>query len=540
MRVFTKNDISNNFKIIAILFAINIIIYTFFGSYLEEYEGMLSSFVHGTYTHYAVREWNIDAHFLLFGLYSYINQFFPNLQIYAIILFLYNLFALTAFGLTLYHIINIRAFKYPFLFFCILYCIIAVDYILNLGSTRIAFLMTVSLIAYVELKRLQAVKISRTKWILLIVLLCYFCLIKVEIILLTFIVYIFLLILHKRFYYQVLLLLTVVLLVMFLYNIIISNYLNEARQVFYYKEFDFFDKNNIYYEHLTKLQYLNVEAFKKYLILDKEHFTMSFYNSIALPQGIGTMLSIVSLFFDSLGSYLNSLPYLIFALISGLILVLNNKNRKLWFMQVAFCFLFPFTLSIVIIVPERVLIPYYSIIGIVNILIICNCEKSFKYAIFLSAITCFFSIKYDIRTKFENEKIAQAAQTSVNKISLLNLKYKLDKPLIVNTIEYRGRFFPIKPFYKNNRQNAIFLNFFFFNSYNCYLDAWKEVCNCNPLSLSEKVDFIISSGSLFVISDEAFIFLQKYFLQKYNKKIIRIHIDDFDKDLKVCRLLYGI
>ena len=59
-----------------------------------------------------------------------------------------------------------------------------------------------------------------------------------------------------------------------------ATFSTEAKKVAFYKEKQFFDREDINYRHLTGNQLLDVEAFNTYKIMDQNHFKINFYNSI--------------------------------------------------------------------------------------------------------------------------------------------------------------------------------------------------------------------------------------------------------------------
>lgn len=529
-------------KAIIIMAIINLLIYCCYGTFFEEYEGILSSLVHGTYTNSAVKLWNIDAHFLLFWIYAHINNIFPNIQIYGITLLLYNLITLFTFGLLLYNIIQFHIKNNKITLFIFLYTLISFDYVVNLGSTRIAFLSAISVLGYIELKKIKDLKIRQFEWIILMCIILYSCLIKSEIVLLTIIIYISLLILHRRFYLKVLLLFFTALAVLVFYYLATIYTMTEARQVFYFKEFDFFDKNNINYGHLSMLQNLEVEAFRHYQLTDKVHFSLSFYNEIS-KKNTSPLVSLFEIFQNSVTSYRNSLIYILFAFFSGMFLIYKPPTKRLiWLIHITYTQFFPIILSLVVIVPERVLIPYYSIIGIVNVLIIFDTISisANKFILLICGCSLLFICRREIDIKNINAAIFEKEDNSVRKIDELIKKYHLKEPIIINNMDYRGRYFPIKPLNKLDRKNVLFLNLWFFNSYDCYISKWNSVCNCNALSIEEKVDYIVNNENLFIIDDATFQFMQKYFQIKYHKKLVQVNVSKFDDELNVCKLSYRL
>ena len=75
-------------------------------------------------------------------------------------------------------------------------------------------------------------------------------------------------------------------------------------------------------------------------------------------------------------------------------------------------------------------------------------------------------------------------------------------------------------------------------SYDCYIDKWNEACNCDALSLKDKVDYIIAKEAIFIIDDPTLEFMIKYFKTKYNKNLIATKMAAFDEELNIYKLNY--
>ena len=530
---------------------INIGFLIFLGSYLESYEGAFSSFLHGTYTKPCSSYLDINNHFLVMWIYEYISTFFPNVQVYGVIMFAYNWISISILGVVLYRILNVNIKNNNTIVFILLYFILCVDNFVNLSSTRIAFTGIVSIFGYIESCRFEEKEISFSQWIIVFFLVLFFCLMRAEAIILFSVIYLTILFIYKRFYKAALLPLLLSCIVFLAFNIIISAYSSEAKKVFIFKEKEIVDRNNFNYETLPESTKLDLLAFIQYGITDKEHFTLDFYNKIADSNLVSSNKTVVRSFIDgfqkkayfstlrhSIQESYSSWCFILCFILSGILLlrlrVDNHKKHLLFFIFILF---FPFVICINTIVPLRFLVPYFSVTACINILIYLKISRKNNYVLFISAFCLLFILYYTVQAKRNYLKIDATFKNTSTKLELLAKQSKSENPIIINIIDYE-KYFPVKPLDKMNRQQALFLNFFYHGAYDFYINGWKDVCGCNSFSLKEKVDYIVSTGNLFLIDDYSFEFLQKYLQQKYHLTLIRNEIGNFDADLKICTLKY--
>jgi hypothetical protein len=146
----------------------------------------------------------------------------------------------------------------------------------------------------------------------------------------------------------------------------------------------------------------------------------------------------------------------------------------------------------------------------------------------------FLNSSYSKKKEYMNTDIIYL--TTMKNIDKIYLNTESNR-IIVNEIEIK-KFFPVNPFLKTKRQNILFLNSYFFESYHCYIDAWHEACNCDALSIYEKMDYIIKYKHPLVIDEKTLEFMKKYFKIKYNKSLIFTKAAPFDKELSLYNLYY--
>lgn len=533
-------------NIILLIFIINMCIIFTFGCYLEEYEGMISSFISGIYTTPVLKEWNLDLHFLLLPIYSKIAFYFPDVNVYAFILLTYNLVILTMLGyliLTyLRYLLNNNLYIY--ILFLILYLIIAIDSILNLNSTRIVFTSMILIFGYVQLYRLKNLRMNIFTCFFISIALLFLCLIRMDAVLLSSIIYIFLLILFKQFYKLSLVPLIISLSSLVSYSICIIPKLSEARQSFYLKELDIFDRSNFKTDNIPKLANLDIDAIKNHYIFDKEHFTLHFYDMIAKESGKGIFNIFNGIRLDSMkNTILSSLPYFLSSIILILFFLLlffigikGNASKKSFILKSAFCMLMPLFICLYVITPSRFLIPYYVTLSSIYIFMYLKKRESPIKIIFISSFILILIILKAGKDKHNYETLQTQYLTNISSLQKLTANEKIRNPIVINNIE-RIYFFPVSIFSYTPKLNAVFLNFYYFNSFNCYLDRWNKICNCNPLSLKEKVDYISKNGNTIIIDNNSFLFMKKYFLTKYNINLQKSVLGNFNEELLIMKII---
>lgn len=545
------NELSSIFRyynkpLLAVII-INFILFYFLGSYFEAYEGALSSFVHGMYTNPFTSYYDINNHFLTMSIFEYLTPFFPKIMVYGVVMYVYNFLTLTLLGILLYRILKINVSNNWFLPFLFMYVFIAIDNIINLSSTRISILISVGVFCYIESIRFELKSIGNVKSMLLFLVFVFACFMRPEAVLLISLIYTFIIIIFKRFYLKSLTFISISVLIFMSFIFVINNFSSEAKQVFIFKEKEILDKNNFKTSGLEDGVSLDLLAFIQYGITDKEHFTLKFYDEISkfnTKNGISSILEFVKN-----RTYLNTLKhtiaesksvwyYLIFFILTALLLIkIKTRIRNQFIIYFIFILVVPFIVCINTIVPLRFLIPYFSVLSCVNIILYLyynNLDiKISMLCLIVLLLTLFSSIqqrKKYLHTDFIYNKTAK-------KLSTLNNTTNLKTPIIINIIDYE-KYFPVNPLQKVDKQNALFLNFFYHGAYDFYIKSWKDVCHCNTFSIKEKMDYIVAKKNLFLISDDSFDFMKLYFEKKYQLHLYKSEVRKFDDELNVCFVNY--
>ncbi len=526
---------------------INLLFFILFNSYFEEYETYISSAIEGIYTKPAVLGWDSDTHFLLIYIYSWLAKMTNDYNIYGIILFFNNWCSLTFLGCILYRILRINISNSKLFIFILLYSIVCVDNMLNLNSVRIAFVYTAAVLGYMESMRFENKFISKKKWFCLSMIVIYAGLIRFESVLMFSIIYVIILLIHKRFYKLALVPVFISGSIYLGYNLTVANFSSEEKKVFIYKEREIFDRYNIDYNKLSALQKLDVDAIMNYCITDKEHFTLSFYDSISRNHPKNGYLNVFNGFnYDSLGNtwmitknnFYAARFFFIFFWISGLFILFKKlPNRKRYFLIYLFLALLPLLLCFYTVVPLRFLIPFLSLSGCLNVFIFIKYTEKIKTILWFCLIILSFIFSDIYKAKKQYEDKSKKYNDFSNKLLLLDKNQHSLNPIVINSI-FPVNYFPVKPLEKLTKQHAVFLNSYLLSADDYQIQTWKELCHCNTFSLKERVDYIVANQNLFLIDDKAFDFMKVYFEKKYHLHLQKTVLKDFDRDLKVCRLSY--
>lgn len=117
----------------------------------------------------------------------------------------------------------------------------------------------------------------------------------------------------------------------------------------------------------------------------------------------------------------------------------------------------------------------------------------------------------------------------------INYEYLLshkvnNKPIVIESIELNDFFSP-NPLFNSKKMNIVFLNMGFLNSYECYKSSWNRLCNCNPLSLIEKLEYISENNVLFISDLKETVVYKKYIKLYWNRDIDFIKIEQVNENI---------
>lgn len=534
-------------KPLLIISLLNLIILGLFGVYFDSYEGMISSIIQHTYGAPITNFWDSNVHFLLLYIYEKIVIIAPDYNIYGIVLVFYNVCILTFLGLVFYRILVVNLNKNNLFLFVFLYLILTIDSLVTVHTTRQAFFLIAAIFGLIESYKFELKKLSKTKWIFIVILIFFDSLLRFESVLLFSLIYIVLLLIHKRFTFSALASLLISSMVFFTFNYLISTYSSEGKKVFSYKEKEILIRDNVDYKRITSLQKLEVQALKQYFIADENHFKLDFYKSInKYPSSNGFLSIFDGCRFDffwktlqrSWPDILSSLNYIIFYFFTGFYFIIRQKfNNKQFIIQFVFLSLVPILLALHSVLALRFLIPFFAISAVIN-LILYLCYFSIDLRFFFICSVFILSVFYNqYNTRKINMDENKQFEIISKKLHKLDGLQQTKNPIIIY-INFPNSYFPVKPLAKLSKQNVLFYNFYLFSSDEQHVKGWFNACHCNSLSIKDKTDYIVANQNLFVINQEVFNFLKVYVLMKYNLTIKKENIAVFDKDFMVCKLKY--
>jgi hypothetical protein len=81
------------------------------------------------------------------------------------------------------------------------------------------------------------------------------------------------------------------------------------------------------------------------------------------------------------------------------------------------------------------------------------------------------------------------------------------------------------------------VNFYLMNSTEAYQNYWDRLCNCNPLRISEKIEYIIKSNKPIIIERHLIEVYLTYLYAKYGMEVYCEEIRPFFNDLVIVKLL---
>lgn len=520
-RIDTYFSKHTNIKISVLFIVLNAMLFCVIGGYLEDYESLYASICRGLYTDYAINDYLQDFHTVLFSVYSFVNSKFPDYNVYGIWLYVLNILTLCYAGFILFKLFK----KFP-LFFFVAYLFLALDSILNISSNRIVIVLTSSVFVHLLLNH-------RLHFFIPFIVYSFCLLVKPEIVVLISFTLIVALWIENKLTKKQLILFAYGLFYFLLIQFLFKHFFSEARQTFLYYELDFFDKSNIDYGHLTATQLLQVDAFKKFNIVDKVHFTNAFYKSIEYKHFYFSWLNIKQCLTSISWIVRQSYVYVLVNIILIALLIWKSNKRTV------FCALFLclsiYVVSFIIKIPDRYLETYYALTALFFAWILITQFKWQRLFLLVFSVACLL-ILTSFPAKMEQYK---NTQTKVERFyTTLYAQNAADSLFVINNVEYLGRYFPPDPFYKIKRQNCTFLNFWYFTTYQSYISRWEKLCRCNPLSLQEKVDFIISNHIPFMTKMKDFLVLKQYLYKMYKMKIRIENFTKVDKDLYQLHLKY--
>lgn len=492
-------------------------IFFIFGYHFESYEIVFASLIAGVYT-FPLNDLNIDTHVGLFPLYSYLNSIFPKVYIYGYILVIYNLLSVVLlYNSIVYYLNSKKIYVRSWILLCIL-ILFLIENLVHLSTVRASIIACVSILSYTYIREANNIKPTVSYYIFIIVSLLFIAMVRTDALSLSGVIFLTIAVLNKKFTKPVLLVGLMVFSTFFIHKMIINTG-SEAKKVFYYKENQLLDRGQINVNHLSKIDSINILGFSKYIIFDKDVFTLKYTNTLTQNTGESLYGYFTNINLDSFlititetFKNVNSILYIITIALFFLILVLIYAEKVSIKSKIILLYLYsiPIFLNFFIYTHTRLLSPYYLLLTVFLLIKLLEYKK-YLAKISLIIILAFIVYNNNIYSKQMSIKNIRY-ETNINKIAAFNKTY--NETIIIDSFD--DVFFPINPFTKVKKVDAMFLNFFFFSSYSSYIDKWNHACNCNALALDEKMKYISNNKLKFISNQERMEFYKTYFLIKYN------------------------
>lgn len=487
------------------------------GSFYSDYDTLIYLIGYGIYTDYPFHDFIIDTYFLIGPYVAFINSRFPELQFLDIFSLTMNIAAITVLGSIVFKKLIVRQYQPLFYFtYFLIFIILFSDHILNLNTTRIVFLgmAGVLMLDYFVRSRSWRHYFAFCSSIILLSLL------RLDAALLSAVIYtLFILTLGTFRSYRIIPLI-ITLFVFALFHFLVVNFTSEAKQMFYYSELDMFDRNNIAYSRLSEQDAL-VISLLRYQIFDTYHFSREFVNKV-IDYNINPFLNgilprnFISTFKESLSDYRNVMPLLITAVLLSIIYLGTSCTRLKHKLFVGFYLFLPLLINLYIITPTRFLAPYYTLVILITLINIKGeILENYKFIILL-IVTFGLSLRsLMLLHLFYTQHVSQSTLFQ-NKLDALEAVHQ-GQPIILERFAPENDF--PNPLDKMKRRNMAFLNMFYLASFECYQSRWKRLCQCNPLSLREKMSYIANQQVPFVSVDFILPVYEKYFCEMYGLTI---------------------
>lgn len=514
------------------------------GTYFEEYEGMFSSFVHGTYTEPVIKGTEVNVHSLIMPLYFYLNTLFPDIQVYGWVLIFYNYLTFVFAGLVLYRICRWNIGKYEGWFPYVLIILLMTDNIVNLSTTRIAFIGTGVLFAYIASRRAEGKNITAWQELLIAAGFFFYAMLRAEGVLIAAVFYIIVLFFFRRWERLSVWPLLFGFAIFVIYHLTMIWYTSEAISVYYVYEKELVDRGSIAATDTGMLSF-DLNAFLMHGITDREHFTRDFYQQLSQEKkddGIASILNgltpqaFVASVRHSMGDIDKSKHVIILFLLNVIFyLIVQQKNVLRNVLLAVVITLLPLLVCFNTIAPARFLVPYYAVFAAMYIVLQLQLEqKRLQWLwLVLMLVSGTNSMACSVRAAAKYQQKENKFEKSMQQLQALTKQTENQSPVIIYQLDM-DKFFPATPWKPLHRQHAMLLNMYMLSSYDFYIERWKKECHCNPLSLKEKMEYMVRERNKVIIDLDEAKFLVEYFSIKYKTPVELKHLSDFDDSLSVC------
>lgn len=514
-------------KIVLPLFACLIIV-PVTGVYFDFYEGLFACFVSGDYFS-PITDREIDLHFLLLPLYARINAFFPTKFVYGYFLLFFTIIILIyAYNIVIRYL---KGTKYSLFYGLFLLLIFALVCFSSLSTIKITVILAGAIISDVILFNIKN-RGNIFNYLKYVVLTIIVCLLRLDIaVLLTFFLFISSL-LSSRHIKQTIII-SLISAAFFLSHKVMLSKTSEAKKIFFYKEYELFDREQFNEVSLTENEKMSLSMLRFLAISDTLVYNSAFIAKVTEQPGnlMSSYLSntntksALNILKKSAEAFFLSLPYIITAFI-GIIMVLFSDavfRMKIFFILLT---IFPLMISFISVIPDRFLTSYYITLSAVLSIYFYLKNKVVTWLLTVSLMV--ISVIFSIKSIQKNQSDERLYQESVASLSKLNTEG--GKP-IIESLNYQ--FFPKCIFSERPKSDAAFLNAYLFNSYEAYNRRWQSMQVNNPLSLEEKMALIARKKMLLIMEQPRVNVYMEYFKKYYNIELVFSYNRPFNEHLNI-------
>ncbi len=531
----------SSFLPFAVTLAVYLTVIIIWGTFYESYEDHFSTLIQGLYTSGAAKDWLIDQHFIILPLFSTINSFIPTVQVYGVLLTVANFIALSL----LVSLIFEYADRKNAALFGLLFLIVCIENIVNLNTTRIVLTSMGVIMIRIAWTYSRGLVFSKTQWGIFAAALVILSLMRFPAVLLACIIFLLLSLFHRSFHRvkkPCCAALGIAVLIFVIHTVSLTLFADEAMKVFYRHEIDYYERINYDTDRVAEDRTfaLEVMAIGNYHITDTQHYTFEFAEKLLHRSSFSILLNglnyqaYMNTLRESLPFYY-SLWYLLTGafVMGGLSLLLQTEKRRqalglLFFMGL------PLLLCFYIATPRHFLGPYYVFLMAFYVDRIIRRRRDLPAFTGLlvqwgvGMILLFILIESGINAVYTAEEYKRDEQQFRRNIELFHeLNERYERPVVMDSVLYT-HMFPVDPLRRVKPPEVLIMNHYLLvNAFPAYRDTWARYCE-NPLSLKEKFKVVADNNLLYVLSDANAQFLPKYFAVKYNMKLKKLWIADFD------------
>lgn len=327
------------------------------------------------------------------------------------------------------------------------------------------------------------------------------------------------------------------LIIYFIFNIYLKLFASESYQSFYFFELEIMDKKNFSLEKIAKTDALQLYYFVTAGIINDQVFTLDFYKRILEVNQNNLINSFLNLqlFFNtftaSIPEILLTKSIIVFSFFLKLNILIKRSACKVKIVSILM-FLFPFSLCFFVILPNRFLSPYYSIISILYLFYIVRNYRptaiSLALLLGIAVICTYMNINSSYILAKSNHDIYEK---TIVKVQLINQKYPKKQLFTGDLASNNYLFFPYKATAKTPITNVHYINYLYFSTFDSFKDEWKEICHCNPYSFKEKLEYIASTNSLIMLDKKMTVTYSEYYKKLYNQELIFNEVDSEIEEL---------